>query len=273
MDQVQDDRSAIGDRVVAIFVVLVTNAIPVYGVLRLHWSVANVLVLFWIENLLVAAFTCLRIAAHRALTLKRGHWRQGQLGAMSSDAVGRGATLLGDYATIAFVFTLAHGVFVLAITFILGHNQPNEPNWLFSFGALRQGVLLLFGVLAVSFLADLPGMRQRRFAWIRLVVQQRMGRVLVLHLAIIFGMMAMGATNSALGLLFVLIGLKTLWELATTRAPAPMPDRPPAWALRLGERFGKDKGGAEAFVRDWKRDAEVSRRRAAEDEEAMPARG
>jgi len=102
-------------------------------------------------------------------------------------------------------------------------------------------------------------------------VQQRMGRVLVLHLAIIFGMMAMGATNSALGLLFVLIGLKTLWELATTRAPAPMPDQPPAWALRLGERFGKDKGGAEGFAREWKRDAEASRRRAAEDEQTMPA--
>ena len=264
-------RSAFGDRLYAVFIVLVTNAIPVYGVMRLHWSVANVLVLFWIENLLVAVFTCLRIAVHRALTRKRGHWRSGQLGAESSDAVGRGATLLGDYATIAFVFTFAHGVFVLAITFILGHNLPNEPNWHFSFDALRQGILLLAGVLAAGFLADLPGMRGRPFAWIRLVVQQRMGRVLVLHLAIIFGMMAMGATNSALGLLFVLIGLKTLWELATTRAPAPMPDQPPAWALRLGERFGKDKGGAEGFAREWKRDAEASRRRAAEDERTMPA--
>ena len=203
-------HAAIGERLYSAFVVLVTNAIPIYGVIRLHWSVANVLVLFWVENLLVAAFTCLRIAVHRALTRKRGHWRSGQLGAESSDAVGRGATLLGDYATIAFVFTFAHGVFVLAITFILGHNLPNEPNWHFSFDALRQGALLLAGVLAAGFLADLPGMRGRPFAWIRLVVQQRMGRVLVLHLAIIFGMMAMGATNSALGLLFVLIGLKTL---------------------------------------------------------------
>jgi len=272
MDQpANTGRPAPWDRSYAIIIVLITNAIPVYGVMRLHWSVANVLVLFWIENLLVAVFTCLRIAVHRALTRKRGHWRAGQLGAESSDRFGRGMGLLRDYATIAFVFTLAHGVFVVAITFILGHNQPGEPNWQFSFGALRQGMLLLAGVLAAAFLADLPGMRQRPFAWIRLVVQQRMGRVLVLHLAIIFGMAAMGAMNSALGLLFVLIGLKTLWELATTRAPAPMPDKPPAWALRIGERFGKDKGGAEGFAREWKRDAEAARRRAAEDEKTMPA--
>ncbi|HEY6941653.1 DUF6498-containing protein [Dokdonella sp.] len=271
-----DQRVGIGgptlvERVQAAVVVLVTNAIPVYGVLRLHWSVANVVVLFWIENLLVAAFTCLRIAVHRALTRKRGHWRSGQLAASSSDAVGRGASLLGDYARIAFVFTLAHGVFVLAIVAILAHDQAGEPDWQFSWTALRHGALLLVGVLGAGFLADLPGMRERPFAWVRFVVQQRMGRVLVLHLAIIFGMMAMSATHSALGLLFVLIGLKTAWELATTRAAAPMTDRPPAWALRLGERFGRDKGGAEGLAREWMRDAEASRRRAAEDEETMPA--
>ncbi|HEU4663963.1 MAG TPA: DUF6498-containing protein [Dokdonella sp.] len=265
-------RPTVGERVQAALVVLVTNAIPIYGVVRLHWSVANVFVLFWVENLLVAAFTCLRIAVHRALTHKRGHWRSGQLAASSSDHVGRGASLLGDYARIAFVFTLAHGIFVLAIAFLLAHNRPGEPNWHFSWTALRQGVLLLSGTLAAGFLADLPGMRARPFAWIRLLVQQRMGRVLILHLAIIFGMMAMAATDSALGLLFVLVGLKTAWELATLRAPAPMPDQPPAWALRLGARFGKDKGGAEAFAREWKRDADASRRRAAEDEETMPGR-
>lgn len=259
-----------GEGVQAALVVLVTNAIPIYGVVRLHWSVANVFVLFWIENLLVAAFTCLRIAVHRALTRKRGHWRSGQLAASSSDTVGRGASLLGDYARIAFVFTLAHGVFVLAITAILAHNQAGEPNWHFSWSAFRQGVLLLVGVLATGFLADLPGMRGRPFAWLRFAVQQRMGRVLILHLAIIFGMMAMAATDSALGPLFVLVGLKTAWELATPRAPAPMPDQPPAWALRIGARFGKDKGGAEGFAREWKRDAAASRRRAAEDEETMP---
>lgn len=271
MDQPTDTgRATSGERLYTACIVLVTHAIPIYGVLRLHWSVVNVLVLFWVENLLVAAFTCARIAVHRALTRKRGHWRRGQL-ATSSDAVGRGATLLGEYATVAFAFTLAHGVFVLLIAFIVGHNQPNEPAWQFSPGALRQGVLLLSGVFAAGFLADLPGMRQRPFAWIHLVVRQRLGRVLVLHLAIIFGMMAMAATESALGLLFVLIGLKALWELAMTGTPAPMGDLPPAWALRLGERFGKDKGGAEGFARDWKRDAQASRRRAAEDEETMPA--
>jgi len=269
-------RSAFGDRLYAVFIVLVTNAIPVYGVMQLHWSVANVLVLFWIENLLVAVFTCLRIAVHRALTRKRGHWRAGQLGAESSDEVGRGSSLLSEYATIAFVFTLAHGVFVVAITFILGQNQPGEPNWQFSFGALRQGVLLLAGVLAAGFLADLPGMRQRPFAWIRLVVQQRMGRVLVLHLAIIFGMMGMAWSGSPMAVLYVLIGLKTLADLlgVATRGAPKIEDSdtpPPVWTMKMADKLGKDKGGATGFLKKWEAERDQVRKNAIEDEKPMPA--
>ena len=260
----------LGARIVAIGVLLVTNAIPLYGVQRLGWSVTNVLVIYWLENLLVAVFTCLRVALHRAFTRKRGHWRAGQLGSSTNGRPSR-AGLLGEYATVAFVFTFAHGVFVAVIALLLAGKHPDDPLWRLSWPALRQGALMLSLVLAAGFVADLPGLRSRSFAWIKGVVQQRMGRVLILHLAIIFGMAAMAATDSPLGLLYVLIGLKTLWDLALTRVvAAAVPEQPPRWLLKLGDRIGKDKGGAAALAGQWSSGLETARRQAIEDEQVMP---
>ena len=89
--------------------------------------------------------------------------------------------------------------------------------WHFEFASLRQGAVILLATLAIDFCIDLAGLRSRSFAWIKGYTQQRMGRVLILHLAILFGMFAMAATGSPFSVLYVLIGLKTLWDLATSR--------------------------------------------------------
>ncbi len=99
-----------------------------------------------------------------------------------------------------------------------------------------------------------------------------MGRVIVLHLAIIFGMMAMAATHSPLGILYVLIGLKALTEIGAVigqTASPQNPAEPPAWSLKLVDKLGKDKGGAEQFTKKWHADQEQARRNAIEDEEVM----
>src|SRR3954470_24788495 len=62
--------------------VLLVNAVPLYGIKYLGWSIGTVLLLYWVESVLVAVFTCARIALHRALTRKSGHWRTGSLGVL-----------------------------------------------------------------------------------------------------------------------------------------------------------------------------------------------
>jgi len=253
--------------------VLLVNAVPLYGVKYLDWSVGTVLMLYWLENLLIAVFTCARIVLHRALTRKRGHWRTGQLGSkVNGKQSGQG--LLGEYAVIAFVFTLAHGIFVVAIVFLIGENRPDVANWQFSADQFRIGALQMLAVLSADFLADALPMRSRSFAWIKAYVGQRMGRVLVLHLAIIFGMWAMAASDSPLAVLYVLIALKTLWDLAATGASAKtaaLPAEPPGWALKLANATAKGKGGAASMQADWKRSREQMQHAAIEDEQVMPA--
>jgi len=251
---------------------LVSNAIPLLGVWYYGWSATNVLVLYWLESLLVAVFTCLRIAMHCGLTRRRGHWREGQLAAKPGP-IGNRPVMLRDYAVIAFVFTLAHGIFVAGISFILARNHPGEPIWQFASIPFRQGASILLGMLVIDFVVDRATLAQRTFAWIKGYTQQRMGRVLILHLAIIGGMFAMAATQSPFGVLYALIGLKTLWDLAMSRAgdsAAATPEKPPAWLLNVGDRMGKDKGGAAALQQEWTRERAAARQRGIEDEQPMP---
>jgi hypothetical protein len=247
------DWARVADRMLAIVVVLVTNAIPLYGMSRLHWSLANVLALFWIENFLIALATCAAIAVHRRATRMLGHRRAGQLGDAPSDRLGSGS-LLHDYASIAVFFTLAHAVFVAAVLYALA----GDPKWQIALPALRNGAAMLVTVLAAGFVIDLPALRQRPFGRLRSQVRRRLGRVFVLHVAIVVGAWALAASGSASVFLYVLIGLKTVWELALACAPERAPAPPP----RL---HGAD---AAARVLAWTAAVEAARRFESEDEQA-----
>jgi len=250
--------------------VLLVNAVPLYGVKQLGWSASTVVVLYWFENLLIAFFTCARIELHRKLTRKRGHWRTGQLGTKVGDKPST-AGLLGEYATMAFVFTLAHGIFVWGFVAIAA-DHSSEAIWQFSRVQFVQGAQWMALALVADLLVDAASMRQRSFAWIRAYVDKRMGRVLIMHFVIIFGMGAMMLTESPAALLYVLIGLKTLWDLAgskTSAGPAALPEEAPAWALKLGS-MQKEVSPAQLAAK-WKQQREEMIRAAKENEEVMPA--
>lgn len=263
-------------RLPSLLLVLLVNAVPIVGVLRYGWSATNVLVLFWFENLLIAIFTCLRIALHRKLTRKRGYWRGGQVGVQVNGKTVKSG-LLGEYAVMAFPFTLAHGVFVAVIALMLAQNHADDPMWQLSWVQVGRGVGIIAAMLAVEFLADLATLRSRSFAWMKDYMQRRTGRVIVLHLAIIFGMFAMAMTDSPLGILYVLLGLKALAEVGSVFGQGAVQksesEPPPAWALKMVDKLGKDKGGSAAFLKDWEREQETNRRNAIEDEEVVSAQG
>lgn len=253
--------------------VLLVNAVPVYGVFELGWSASTVVVLFWFENLLSVFFTCARIALHRRLTRKRGYWRKGQLGTKINNQPST-AGLLGEYAAMAIIFTLAHGVFVGGFVAIATGNHPDDPHWAFSSVQFWQGAQWTAIALVADFVVDAATIRQRSFAWMRHYVDQRVGRVILMHLTIIFGMGAMMMTESPFAMLYVLIGLKTLWDLASSNASAKanadaLSAQPPAWALKIA---AQQKGtSVEAQREDWMRHVEDLKRNAAQDEEVMPA--
>jgi len=249
-----------------LFVVLI-NAVPLVGVKWFGWSVGVVLMLYWVENLLTAVFTCLRIELHRWVTRKSGHWRSGG----GIDPRSAGHTLLFEYAPVALMFTLVHGIFVGAFTFMVNVNRPDWPMWHFSFDQFRSGVLQLSAVFVADFLVDALQMRSRSFAWIRAYQGQRLGRVLIMHLTIIFGLGAVMVTESPFAVLYVLIGLKTLLELASAGkiSAQALPAEPPAWSKSMAEKL--DKGGAKELEAHWQQERERMSRQGGEDEAVLPA--
>ena len=253
--------------------VLAVNAVPVYGVYYRGWSASTVVALYWAENLMIAVFTCARIARHRALTRKRGHWRQGQLGTKVNDKPSTQG-LLGEYATMAFVFTLAHGIFVGAFVGLGASTHGDDTHWQFSRDQFAYGVGWIAATLALEFVFDAFTLRRRSFAWLKAYVGQRMGRVLVMHFVIIIGMFAMMTTESPFAVLYVLIGIKTLWDLAAggkVEAAQALPPEPPRWAESLADSVAKKGGGAGAMRKDWERERAAQIAAAREDEEVMPA--
>jgi hypothetical protein len=257
----------------AILIVLLVNAVPILGVLHYGWSATNVFVLYWFENLLIAITTTLRILAHRAITRKRGHWRVDTSAGVRVNDKPLKTTLLGSYMVVAFIFTLAHGIFVFAIAYMLTRDHPDDPMWQLSWPQLGRGIAVIAAMLVAELGVDIATMRQKSFAWIKAYADRRQGRVFVLHLAIIFGMLAMAMTNSPFAILYVLIGLKALVDLGSAMgegAAPPDPDAPPpAWALKFADKVAKDKGGSAAMLKDFRQRAEREKREAIENEEVM----
>lgn len=259
----------------AVVLALLTNAVPLVGVLYFEWSAINVLVLYWFENLLIGFCTLVRLVAHRAWTRKRGYWRHSNRLGIQVDNKPAEMGLIGEYAIATFGFTLAHGVFVGVIVLLLHQNYPDQAMWQLSWQQVLRGALAIAVFLGIELAVDLTRIRGASFAALRDYAQARMGRVIVLHLAIIFGMFAMAMSHSPMGILYVLIGIKTCADLlgvATRGAPkiADSDTPPPAWAMRMANKLGKDKGGAAGLQKQWQAERDQARKNAIEDEQTMP---
>ena len=259
----------------AVVFALLINAVPLVGVLYFEWSAINVIVLYWFENLLIGFCTLIRLIAHRAWTRKRGYWRHSNRLGVQVDNKPAEMGLIGEYAIGTFGFTLAHGIFVGGIVLIVHQNYPDQAMWQLSWQQVLRGALTIAAFLGIELAVDLTRIRGASFAALRDYAQARMGRVIVLHLAIIFGMFAMAMSHSPMGILYVLIGIKTCADLlgVATRAAPKIADSdtpPPAWTLRMANKLGKDKGGAAGLQKQWQAERDQARKSAIEDEQTMP---
>ena len=260
----------------AVVLALLINAVPLIGVLYFEWSAINVLVLYWFENLMIGFCTLIRLVLHRRWTRKRGYWRHSNRLGIQVNNKPAEMGLIGEYAIGTFGFTLGHGIFVGAIAMIVHQNYPDQPMWQLSWEQVFRGAMAIAAFLGIELAIDLTRIRSASFASIRDYAQARMGRIIVLHLAIIFGMMGMAWSGSPMAVLYVLIGLKTLADLlgVATRGAPKIEDSdtpPPVWTMKMADKLGKDKGGATGFLKKWEAERDQVRKNAIEDEKPMPA--
>jgi len=250
--------------------VLAVNAIALYGLTRGEWSLATLFVVYWGENLLNTFFVGGRILLHRVLTRKRGHWTVPNTGNLKVTINGKEirqtsaktTTLLASFVTTNLLFALAHGVFVVVLVFGIFQFGPQGAS-------VRAGLLSMLIVQAVAFALDAGTMRTRSFAWIHQRADAALGRMLVLHLALIGGAFVLVWTERPASFFIVFMALKLLYDLGTAWPwQHELSEKPPGFVSALGRMVNKP--GVEDV---WKKEVEAQRRKQIEDEEPIRAAG
>jgi hypothetical protein len=199
---------------------VLANLVPLAGVLFLGWDALALLLLYWLENLVVGAFTLLRM-----------------LRAGGVKALGLGAFFAFHYG----FFCAIHGMFVLSISAIGSDTDPAAGLFpddmllpLFPFALLANLIGWIHAQMpALLFLPMLGFVVSHGLSFIEYQLnrgedegrsaQQIMGdpyrRIVLMHVAILAGaglIVSLGA-GSAVPMLLALVALKTVLDLAQHR--------------------------------------------------------
>ena len=176
-------------------VLIGANAVPLLGVIFLHWTVYSILLLYWSENVVVGAFNIVRMAV-----------------AEPRDITANASKLfLIPFFTVHYgMFTFVHGMFVLAL---FGPGGPSmSPAALL---AAVRAAGIGYGVLAIalshgfSLVHNYLGSGEFKRTSPSALMAQPYARVVVLHLTILAGGFLAKAAGAPVAALVVLIALKT----------------------------------------------------------------
>ena len=212
-------------------VLIAVNLSLIAGVVVWDWSVFDIVFLYWVENLVVGLINVLRmaIANPKESTLPpiQEQTRKMERGSNNKSMAAKAANNHGvKFVLIPFFivhyggFCYGHGVFVMAM---FGDNSmmglSSAASGSFPMRELfTPSVILAISLLAASHIFSffknyLIGGEYRRTHASTLMARPY-GRIIALHITIIFGAMATMVLGSPLGLLIVLVIMKTGADLA-----------------------------------------------------------
>ncbi|HEV2803621.1 MAG TPA: DUF6498-containing protein [Chthoniobacterales bacterium] len=242
----------------ALLLALGLNAVPALGWFVGEWSAGTTLLLYWLETLVGTLLVAIRIVVHRRVRPSKGHWDykapQGKEG-QSNDR----STYLSAFLVPALAFTVAHGVFLGALGLIM-ISKHHSPEARIDVHSLLAGLTAIAFFQVADFGFDLVWLRTQPFAWIERLGNLSLSRVLVIHLTIVGGMMAMMFTGANRNFFAVFIFLKTMLNFSLA-VPQYQPKTPPRWLSSVMDRVPGKKGKDANFAAFWKRtdDEEAAR--------------
>ncbi len=248
-----------------VLTVIAVNAVPAAGWFLQGWSAGTTLVVYWFENVAACLSVAILIAAHQRLSPRRGHFRY-----LAPSPNGRGggppSSFLNGFLMTSLVFCAAHAIFLGVILLMLARNGERglaEVHW----HSVVVGCALVLVFLIVDLGMDLPRVRGWSFLRIEQAANRGLGRVVVVHLTLIFGLFGVAITGAPAALFGVFIVLKTLYALSVV-LPQWEPKTPPAWLGRAMNRLPNVHPG-ETFEEFWAEDRDDEAARRARNEEPV----
>jgi hypothetical protein len=185
-----------GPRVLVSAAALVAaNLVPLAAVALGWWSTYEVMLLFWAENVVIGLVQVLRFGTLAVL--------RGMVAALG----------VAVFFTLHYgLFTLVHGMFVLSL-FAPEDGWDAAAGLLFSLDGLLFGLLALGASHLVSFVVNFLHGGEYRQAAPEALMMEPYGRIVVLHLAILFGGFATTLLGAPAAVLVVLVLLKIGFDL------------------------------------------------------------
>lgn len=185
----------LAQRPVAVAAAILGNLIPVYGVVALDWNASQILILYWIENVILGVLTLARIN-------KVAEGKQG------------GCFLSGFFVIHYGAFCAGHLVFAL---FLIGDFDPDFPGLgaTLAMPSVFWACVAIFGLNLFTQLREWWGPGKWRDGDIRFEMIKPYGRIVVMHLTVLFGAWLMVLTNAPVGAILLLCLLKAVLELLT----------------------------------------------------------
>ncbi len=190
----------------SVFALLLANALPIAGVLFLGWKVFPLVLLYWLENVVVGGFNVAKLL----------------LAQPGAPATWAGKVFLIPFFVVHFGgFTFVHGVLVVALLGpkgsqpfdLLGTVLPaihaNHLGWAVVGLLVSHGLSLYWNYLKNG---------EYRRASLNALLTQPYGRVVVLHLTVLFGGWIVMALGSPLPALVLLAVIKTAADIRSHQA-------------------------------------------------------
>ena len=197
---------------VALATAVLGNLIPFFGVLFLGWDAAQILILYWVENVVLGVLTLPRLIA-------------------TAKSFAEGAFLVPFFIVHYGLFCFGHLTFALLIVADFGDEAGGLYGGLFRM--LREPSFLwaVAAVVALNLFAQIrewwqPGKWRTSDAKIEMF--KPYGRIFVLHLTVLFGsavVMMLGGPVAAILILCLLKALLELRLLAFSEPPVVLAEK------------------------------------------------
>lgn len=235
------------NRILHVLSVLGVIAVPVVGWFTQDWSGGTTLAVYWFETLAASLFIVARIGLHRRWSPRRGHFRYNGPG--NEGGGGKAlSTFMSSFTAVSLSFCAAHAVFLGAILLLLDHNGVGhlaQVNW----RSACFGCISVLAFLTLSFVVDLFSLRRWTFRRLEQTASKVLSRVMVVHLTLLIGFVAIAITDAPDTFFGVFVVLKTMASLSTA-LPQWEPAQPPKWLSNVLNRVPSAKPG-KRFEEAW----------------------
>jgi hypothetical protein len=212
----------VGSSYAAVAALIIANLVPLVGVLWFGWDVWGILIIYWLENGIYGLFNVLKMrraegpedSSPVAIADTRRRLNSFKVNGRSPTGSEK-AVLIPFFILHYGIFWVVHGIFVLMLPLFAFTGANGSPD----FGTTLDPLAILL-VLVGLFISH--GLSYRlnyigRGEYLRTTAIRQMfapyGRLVILHVTIIFGAILIGVTGAPAAAIVVLVLLKIALDL------------------------------------------------------------